>query len=222
VLYNVICFKTVGSQTKTVRFQSNCYEEKAGSVDIRRELRYNKLMEIVNIVVGSLETNCYVLRSGDSAMIIDPGAEPAKIINAVTGLKVGLILATHRHYDHIDALKEAKKATGAKAAIHSLDWMKGFDIKLHDGQFTEFTGEKIKVIHTPGHTPGGCCFLMKEILFSGDTLFPDGPGNTFGSRGDEHAIYASIREKLMPLPDDTQVLPGHGPSTTIGRERRLY
>jgi hydroxyacylglutathione hydrolase len=78
------------------------------------------------------------------------------------------------------------------------------------------------VIHTPGHTPGSCCFHINDIVFAGDTLFPDGHGNTSFSGGNQEAIMKSIREKLLTLPDETKVLPGHGPSTTIDRERRLY
>lgn len=178
-------------------------------------------MNFERLIVGSLETNCYILKAGKIGLIIDPGAEPEKIIKAATGFEIKLILATHNHLDHTNALKEVKKSTMAKAAIHSLDWTSEFDLKLADGQQIEFGQERIKVIHTPGHTPGGCCFLVSDILFSGDTLFPGGPGSTsFG--GDEQAILSSISEKLLILPDKTKVYPGHGPSTTIGQERGLY
>ena len=178
-------------------------------------------MIIEQIIVGSLETNCYVLKKDKKGLIIDPGDEPEKILRATTGLEIELILATHRHHDHTTALPAVKKATSAQTAIHILDWSTVFDIRLEDGQVIDFSEEKISVIHTPGHTPGGCCFLLKDILFSGDTLFPNGPGATaYG--GDEETIYKSIREKLMALPDKTKVYPGHGPATTIGRERRLY
>jgi glyoxylase-like metal-dependent hydrolase (beta-lactamase superfamily II) len=178
-------------------------------------------MKIEQIAVGSLETNCYILKKNNCGLIVDPGDEPEKIIRATTGLKIELILATHKHYDHITALRAVKKATKAQAAIHPLDWTEGFDIRLADGQVIEFCEEHIKVIHTPGHTPGGCCFLWNGILFSGDTLFPNGPGAT-AVGGDEKTIYRSIREKLLALPDPTKVYPGHGPSTTIGRERSMY
>ncbi|KPK69027.1 hypothetical protein AMJ87_11075 [candidate division WOR_3 bacterium SM23_60] len=178
-------------------------------------------MNIEQVIVGSLETNCYILRKDKRGLIIDPGDEPEKILRAASGLEIELILATHKHYDHMTALRAVKKATKAQAAIHALDWTDGFDLRLTDGQILDFCREQIVVIHTPGHTPGGCCFLWSDILFSGDTLFPNGPGATaFG--GDEKAIYKSIREKLLTLPDETKVFPGHGPSTTIGRERSLY
>ncbi|KPK62837.1 hypothetical protein AMJ83_09520 [candidate division WOR_3 bacterium SM23_42] len=179
-------------------------------------------MNIERIVVGGLDNNCYIIGSEGTGVIIDPGDEADKIISATRDLEVGLILATHRHFDHINALQQVKKATKAKAAIHPLDWVVGFDVKLEDGQKIQFGEEILSVIHTPGHTPGGCCFLVGKWLFSGDTLFPNGPGNTSFPGGDEQAILQSIRQKLMQLPDDTVVYPGHGAATTIGKERELY
>jgi len=179
-------------------------------------------MKIDKIVVGGLENNCYVLQSRNIGVIIDPGDEAQKIIDRVQGIEIKLILATHRHFDHITALQKVKQVVKADAAIHPLDWVDGFDVKLTDGQVIEFGDEVLRVIHTPGHTPGGCCFLVRDNLFSGDTLFPNGPGNTMFPGGDERAILRSIREKLMVLPDETVVYPGHGLETTIGKERALY
>lgn len=179
-------------------------------------------MNFEKVIVGGLETNCYILKAGQSGIIIDPGADPSRIIKKIKDLKIDLILATHNHFDHLTALRQVKEKTQAQAAIHPLDWTEGFDRKLSDGEKILLGREEILVIHTPGHTPGGCCFLVGGDLFSGDTLFPGGPGNTAFPGGDEQAIYESIREKLMVLPDDTKVHPGHGPSTTIGAERHLY
>lgn len=179
-------------------------------------------MIVERLIVGGLETNCYILKEAESGIIIDPGAEPERIIKAVSGLKVNLILATHNHFDHIGGLREVKKATGARAAIHPLDWIPGFDMRLEDDQQIEFGLSKITVLHTPGHTPGSSCFLINYDLFSGDTLFLGGWGNTSYPGGDERAIMKSIREKLLSLLDQTKVYPGHGPSTTIGQERGLY
>ncbi|RKX71227.1 MBL fold metallo-hydrolase [candidate division WOR-3 bacterium] len=174
------------------------------------------------VIVGGLATNCYILRSGDCGIIIDPGDEAERILKKARGLKIELILATHNHFDHITALSAVKEKTGARAAIHPNDWTDGFDERLEDGERIRFGDDELLVIHTPGHTPGGCCFLVGGDLFSGDTLFPGGPGNTSFPGGDEAAIYQSIRTKLMVLPDGVRVHPGHGPSTTIGAERHLY
>lgn len=179
-------------------------------------------MTINKIVVGGLGNNCYIVESEKIGIIIDPGDEADKIIKAAQDLDIKMILATHRHFDHINALQQVKQTVKAEAAIHPSDWVSGFDIKLNDAQVIEFGKEQLRVIHTPGHTPGGCCFLVGNDLFSGDTLFPNGPGNTLFTGGDGQAILRSIREKLMVLPDETMVYPGHGPSTTIGRERALY
>lgn len=179
-------------------------------------------MDFECIVVGGLDSNCYLLKFGDCGIVIDPGAEPQKIISAIDGLRIEIILATHRHYDHTDGVASIKLATNAPAAIHVDDWIDGFDQKLADGQIIDIGDEKITVIHTPGHTPGGCCFLSGNTLFSGDTLFPGGPGNTSFPGGDEKTIIRSIRDKLLVLPDYIKVYPGHGPATTIGQERSLY
>jgi hydroxyacylglutathione hydrolase len=179
-------------------------------------------MDIVKITVGALASNCYLVRSAHTGVIIDPGAEADKILAVVRDTRIEMILATHGHFDHVTALQGLKGATGASAAIHAEDWMAGFDLELVDGQIIRFGEETMKVLHTPGHTPGGCCFLVKDRLFSGDTLFPNGPGNTAFPGGDHEVILRGIREKLMVLPDETVVYPGHGPETTIGRERALY
>lgn len=179
-------------------------------------------MEIKKIVVGSLENNCYIIRSEGTGVIVDPGDEAQRILSAVGELEIAIILATHRHFDHITALPQIKRALGARAAIHKLDWVAGFDDEIRDGQLIEFGSDQLRVIHTPGHTPGGCCFLIGDVLISGDTLFPNGPGNTSFPGGDEEIILRSIREKLMVLPDETVVYPGHGLETTIGKERSLY
>jgi hydroxyacylglutathione hydrolase len=179
-------------------------------------------MDIKKIVVGILQTNCYVLTSGVEGIIIDPGEEADKILEAISGLKIDLILLTHNHLDHIGALLPIVKATSAEVAIHTMDWIDSADRELKDGGKIPFDGKEILVLHTPGHTPGSCCFSFEKDLFSGDTLFAGGWGNTAFPGGDENAIFRSIREKIISLPDDTVVYPGHGEATTIGEERTLY
>jgi hydroxyacylglutathione hydrolase len=179
-------------------------------------------MRIKKLVVGMLQTNCYILAGEEQGIIIDPGEEVDRILEEVGDLKVDLILLTHNHFDHIGALSYTARATSAPVAIHPLDSIDAANRDLKDGEKIPFEGEEILVIHTPGHTPGGCCFLFGENLFSGDTLFSGGWGNTAFPGGSERAIFKSIREKLMSLPDSTIVYPGHGDSTTIGEERVLY
>lgn len=179
-------------------------------------------MHIEKIVVGILETNCYILKGEQKGIIIDPGDEAGRILEEVGDLQVDVILLTHNHFDHIRALPPVMKETSAEVAIHHLDSIDAADKKLKDGEKIPFDGKEITVMHTPGHTPGSCCFLFDKYLFSGDTLFPGGWGNTSFPGGDEKAIFTSIREKIMALPDDTVVYPGHGEATNIGEERSLY
>ncbi len=179
-------------------------------------------MTINRIIVGELQTNCYIIESEGEGIVIDPGAEPEGILNESKGINIILILLTHNHFDHIGGVVKLKAITAATTAIHPLDWIDGFDKELNDREKIDLGEEQIDVIHTPGHTPGSCCFFVKDILFSGDTLFPGGPGNTSLQGGDENEIKRSIKEKLLSLPDETKVYPGHGPSTTIGNERYLY
>jgi len=179
-------------------------------------------MQIKKIVVGLLQTNCYVLIGEEQGIIIDPGEEADKILEVVSDLQIDSILLTHNHFDHIGALLPVIESTSAEVAIHTLDRIDIADRELKDGERIPFEGKEISVIHTPGHTPGGCCFYLKGYLFSGDTLFAGGWGNTMFPGGSEEAIFKSIKEKIMILPDETVVYPGHGETTTIGEERSLY
>jgi hydroxyacylglutathione hydrolase len=179
-------------------------------------------MRIKKIVVGILQSNCYILEGEHKGIIIDPGEEADKILKEVSDLKIDLILLTHNHFDHIGALFEVINATSAEVAIHPFDKIDLANRGLKDGEKIPFDGKEISVMHTPGHTPGSCCFCFGDNLFSGDTLFAGGWGNTAFPGGDERAIFKSIREKLMSLPDSTIVYPGHGDSTTIGEEKSLY
>lgn len=179
-------------------------------------------MYIKKLVVGPLQTNCYILTDEGRGVIIDPGSEPDRIMNAVSGLTVDLILLTHNHFDHIQALLPVKEAVRSQVAIHTSDMIDIADRELTDGEKIPFNNNEILVVHTPGHTPGSCCFYLKGYLFSGDTLFAGGWGNTMFPGGSEEDIFASIKDKLMSLPDETIVCPGHGTETTIGEEGSLY
>ncbi len=179
-------------------------------------------MRIKKLVVGMLQANCYILAGEARGIIIDPGEEVDRILEEVGDLQIDLILLTHNHFDHIGALSSVLKATSAEVAIHPSDSIDSATKDLKDGEKIPFDGKEILVMHTPGHSPGSCCFYFEECLFSGDTLFAGGWGNTSFPGGDEKAIFKSIREKIMSLPDGTVVYPGHGEATTIGEERPLY
>jgi hydroxyacylglutathione hydrolase len=199
---------------------------------------------IERVVVSPFATNCYIVGSESSreGIIIDPGDESKVILKKVTdlGLDIKLIVLTHGHIDHIGALKDIKEATGAEMAIHTDDaqslrgkggliisLVSGLsypkppppDRLLKDGDSLNVADLHFRVLHTPGHTPGGICLVGEGVIFSGDTLFNFGIGRTDLPGGSYRQLMESIHTKLMVLPDDTIVSPGHGPETTIGAER---
>jgi glyoxylase-like metal-dependent hydrolase (beta-lactamase superfamily II) len=181
------------------------------------------------------------------AVVVDAPPEPERVgaVAAEHGLAVVGILLTHGHVDHSGGSGALSRATGSAVYIHpdddfltlhptqqlasmfgmsppgSYDLPERFE-RLEDGQILELAGLSFEVRHTPGHTPGHCCFFLadQETLFSGDQLFAGSIGRFDFPYGDGEALFRSMREKLMTLDDDVQVLPGHGPGTTIGRERR--
>ncbi len=199
-------------------------------------------MILKSLVVGPLASNCYIL--GDEAtkdgVIIDPADEAEVILQSVAelGLTIRAIILTHGHADHVAALKEVKEATTADIMVHTDDagypeqgalaLAFGFycpappppDRFLKDGDGIDLGDLHFTVIHTPGHTPGGICLLGNGILFSGDTLFNYGIGRYDLPGGDYRQLMTSLQEKLMALPDETIVYPGHGPRSTIGAERQ--
>jgi glyoxylase-like metal-dependent hydrolase (beta-lactamase superfamily II) len=174
--------------------------------------------------VGPYENNIFIVSDAGSgeAYVLDGGFEPEQIAAAAEGLKVRGILVTHGHRDHhenVGALKALLKAPVAigidDAAMLSVE----ADSLIVDGQSLAFGPHALQAIHTPGHTPGSTCFVIGKHLFTGDTLFPGGPGNTQKDPLRFERIITSIRERLFSLPDDTNVYPGHGRDTTIGQER---
>jgi glyoxylase-like metal-dependent hydrolase (beta-lactamase superfamily II) len=156
--------------------------------------------------------------------IIDPGAEAFRIVKVITnaGLRIKYILITHGHFDHTGAAGELKDIVKAPVWIHRLDAQGlGFppDGELADGQEIEVGTYRIKVIHTPGHSPGGVCLYAPGAVFTGDTLFYGSIGRTDFPGGDHNRLITGVKEKIFPLGDDVRVYPGHGPASTIGRER---
>jgi len=198
---------------------------------------------IKRLEVGPFASNCYIVGSESTkeGLIIDPGDEAGEILKSVKdlGLDIKIIVLTHGHIDHIGALKEVKEATGAEVAIHtddaqslhgggqSLGALFGLsygappspDRLLKGGDSIDIGDLHFMVLHTPGHTPGGICLLGHGMVFTGDTLFNYGIGRT-DLGGSYSQLMNSIHTKLMVLPDDTTVYPGHGPETTIGAERQ--
>lgn len=203
-----------------------------------------RLAEIVP--VGPLACNCAILvdeATGDAA-IVDPGDEPERIVEAVgrAGGRAVVLLHTHAHFDHIGGASGVRRATGASIRLHPEDRflydmlprqgaMFGFRFEppdpvtasLEDGEDVRVGDSAIRVLHTPGHSPGSCCFRTDApapVLFSGDTLFRDSIGRTDLWGGSFPTIERSIRERLYALPETLRVIPGHGEETTIGYEKR--
>jgi hydroxyacylglutathione hydrolase len=208
-----------------------------------RDIKQITSMILQTLTVGSGAANCYIVGSEKSkdGIIIDPGADAEVIIRAVRRLElnINLIVATHGHVDHIGALEEVKQAVKAPFALHAseapilsdvnkylasrfgvrLAHLPKPDMLLNEGDIINVGEFSFKVLHTPGHSPGGISLLGNGVVFSGDTLFNCGIGRTDYPWGDYNLLIENIRTKLMTLPDKTVVLSGHGPETTIGAER---
>ena len=174
------------------------------------------------IEVGPMENNTYVLECPEThaSIVVDGCFEPEKILAGAEGTDVVAIVQTHGHGDHVQALEAIKSALGVPVCAHpGDDYPVAIDRSLADGDEVTFGTCRARVLHTPGHTPGGTCYYLGGHLISGDTLFPGGPGNTFGDEKAFAQLIDSIRNKLFTLPDETAVYPGHGADTTIGAER---
>ena len=186
----------------------------------------NDRIQIDRYVLGPFGTNSYImtcLKTGDSVVVDAPGDAP-QILQELQHTNPKYILMTHNHMDHTGALAELKSALNVPLAAHAADAGRmpvAPDTLLVDGEAITFGNLRLNVLHTPGHTPGSLCFYTARYLISGDTLFPDGPGKT-GSPADFKQIVESLKNKIFVLPDDTQVFPGHGDHTVLGKEKQAF
>jgi glyoxylase-like metal-dependent hydrolase (beta-lactamase superfamily II) len=174
------------------------------------------------IGVGSFENNVYILECPETheALIVDGCFEAKKIIQAAEKGTIVGIIQTHGHRDHVQALPDLKEELGVPVYAHpGDDYPVTIDRAVQDGDEISFGKRSVTALHTPGHTPGGTCYLLGRHLIAGDTLFPGGPGNTGGNKEAFAQIISSLETKLFVLPDDTFVYPGHGRDTTIGAEK---
>jgi glyoxylase-like metal-dependent hydrolase (beta-lactamase superfamily II) len=199
------------------------------------------MAEIHTLIVGRLQTNCYILKSGSDAIIVDPGDEPERILRFIKDIKAAptRIVATHTHFDHVLGVDGVRKAIKTPFMIHpddlpTLQSMQSrvrqimglkvppppkVDGYIKDNDSLKVGDEMIRVLHTPGHSPGSVSLAWDGYVLTGDALFNQSIGRTDLPGGDLNTLIHSIREKLFKLDDDTTVYPGHGPETTIGDEK---
>ena len=198
------------------------------------------MLKIKRVIVGALEVNCFIVRDSDTndALIIDPGDEADRIIEAVKLVEakpLGILL-THAHVDHIRGVGAVSAAFNLPVWIHEADramylspdnailpWLPAAEnLPQPVAAPLQLPNHPYEIIETPGHTPGGVCFYFKDekLLFSGDTLFQGTYGRTDFPGGSAPTLFHSIRTKLFTLPDDVKVWPGHNESTTIGEEKQ--
>jgi glyoxylase-like metal-dependent hydrolase (beta-lactamase superfamily II) len=201
------------------------------------------MLKIETFNLGPLQTNAYLLQGDkeNTAIIIDPGSNPGALIRRIENMDIEAIVLTHAHFDHIAGVDQIRKLKKCPVYLHPLEseWLttpklngslmwpdvtepiatETAEYDLQEGQTITLVGEKFKVYHTPGHSPGSVSLLCGNYLFGGDVLFRLGVGRTDLPGGREADLYNSIRGKLFKLADEVVVYPGHGPKTTIGYEK---
>ena len=195
-------------------------------------------MKTITFHTTALETNTYLALNGERAFVVDPGADEDKILAAAEaeGAKIEWVLLTHAHFDHIGGVAELQRA-GAQVVLHrddlgivssfkNLAFYAGVkvekflpDVTVSGGETLDVAGVKVRVIHTPGHTAGGVCYVADDIIFTGDTLFELSYGRTDFPTGSFKELKNSVLNKLFVLPGDYRLLPGHGAPTTLAFER---
>ena len=186
----------------------------------------NDSIRIEKHELGPFVTNSYLLicpKTGDSVIVDAPG-EAQKVLKRLEDTHPRYILMTHNHMDHVEALAELKSTLEIPLAAHQAD-AGGLPVKpeqfLNDGDTISFGKTQLRVLHTPGHTPGSLCFLTGNYLIAGDTIFPGGPGKTW-SPADFKQLVASLKSKIFVLPDETIVYPGHGESAILRVEKQNF
>ena len=201
-------------------------------------------MILHTIPVGMNQTNCYIVGCEETrrGAVIDPGGDGKRIVREIedANLDVAYVLITHAHFDHIGGIARVVDATGTKLALHpnerpllearggaslwglNIEASPPPDVDLSDGQVIEIGTLNLEVLFTPGHSPGGVTFYeaAQGVAFDGDLLFSNGIGRTDLTGGDQQTLMRSIKEVIFALPDDTVIYPGHGPRTTVGKEKR--
>jgi glyoxylase-like metal-dependent hydrolase (beta-lactamase superfamily II) len=199
-------------------------------------------IEVTVLTVGPIQTNCYIVnqKGNNSCVVVDPGEEAEKIAAYISkkGLKNEAVLLTHGHFDHISGVSELVSLVGGKIYAYEGEkelmmnpdmngsTMMGYQIALEpecllkDKQKITLAGIEFHVIHTPGHTAGGCCYYQPEekLLFSGDTIFMESVGRTDFPTGNSSKLIDSVRNKVLTLPSEVHIYPGHGPDTTVAYE----
>ncbi len=200
------------------------------------------MTKVHTLVVGRLQTNCYILQSDSTALVVDPGDEPERILRFLTDISVkpGGIIATHTHFDHVLGVDSIRDKFEIPFLIHhdDLSMLESMQSRVHqilgfsvppppkvdrflkDGESIAFGEDRVKVIHTPGHSPGSISLAGQGFVLTGDALFNQSIGRTDLPGGDLDTLLRSITKRLFTLDDDTIVYPGHGQETSIGDEKQ--